>query len=733
MDLNFSVARRTPLILQSETAECGLACLAMVAGHYGHQVDLATLRARHAISLRGSTLADLMRLAGCLHLTPRPLRLDLEHLAQLRLPCVLHWNLDHFVVLTRVRGDRLTIHDPAAGRQEITLEKFSKHFTGVALELAPTPEFVARKERRSVRLTSLIGRLPGLGEAMGQVLALALVLQLFLLLAPFYMQWVVDEALVAQDQDLVTVLGAGFLLLALLQAGVTALRAWVLMVLGTSLNLQLLTNLFRHLIRLPMAWFEKRHMGDVVSRFESVNVIQRTLTGGFLEALIDGVMVLVTLAMMLLYSVTLTLVVLAAAAGYAVLRFTLYQPLRTATEEQIVRGARRNSHFLETVRGMQSIRLFAHEGPRAAAWQNLAVEEFNAGIRTQRLGILYQAANGVLFGIENVVTIWLGARLVLEGPAAGGFTVGMLFAFVAYKAQFVQRVGALVEKGLELRMLGLHTERIADVALTSPEAVEQDSLAAGEPPAGALAVRGLAFRYGEAEPLVLENVDFEIQAGESVAIVGPSGCGKTTLVKLMLGLLQPTAGVIEADGTPLARLGLARYRGAVASVMQDDQLFAGSIAENIAFFDSQPDPEAIEQAARLAAIHEEITRMPMQYNTLVGDMGTVLSGGQKQRVLLARALYRQPRILFLDEATSHLDVARERSVNEAIRGMKLTRVIVAHRPETIASADRVIVLQGGRVTNVMHTVAGSQTQTGERRPHGSEGTHPASLGGALAG
>lgn len=707
MRLDFSPCRSTPLILQTETAECGLACLAMVAGHHGHRIDLATLRARHALSLRGATLADLMRLAAHLQLTPRPLRLELAHLPQLQLPCVLHWDLNHFVVLVRVRADRVTVHDPATGRRELAMAEFSKHFTGVALELAPGAEFVPKSEIRRVRLRTLIGRLPGLAGAMVQVLALALVLQLFMLVGPFYMQWVVDEALVAQDRDLVAVLGVGFLLLALIQAGVTALRAWVLMVLGTSLNLQLLANLFRHLIRLPMAWFEKRHMGDVVSRFESVNVIQRTLTTGFLEALIDGVMVFVTLAMMMFYSLQLTAVVLVAATLYALLRCLLYRPLRVATEEQIVRGARQRSHFLETVRGMQSIRLFAHEAPRAAAWQNLAVDEFNAGIRRQRLAILYQGLNGVLFGVENIVTIWLGAMLVLDAGLGSGFSVGMLFAFVAYKAQFVQRIAALTEKALDLRMLGLHTERIADVALTAPEPLETLAPGAEAPLAGALAVRNLAFRYAESDPLVLEDVSFSVEPGESVAIVGPSGCGKTTLVKLMLGLLQPSAGRIEADGVPLARLGLGRYRSAVASVMQDDQLFAGSIAENICFFDASPDHARIEHCARLAAVHEDIAPMAMQYGTLVGDMGTVLSGGQKQRILLARALYRAPTILFLDEATSHLDLARERSVNEAIRGLSLTRVIVAHRPETIASADRVIVLGGGRVANEMHAVKGS--------------------------
>lgn len=463
----------------------------------------------------------------------------------------------------------------------------------------------------------------------------------------------------------------------------------------------MITNLFRHLIRLPMSWFDKRHVGDIVSRFDSLNVIQRTLTTGFLEALIDGVMAMVTLGMMLFYSIKLALIALIAAVVYALLRFALYRPFRLATEEHIVRSAKQQSHFLETIRGMQSIKLHAHESPRTAAWQNLTVDQFNASIRTQRLGILYQGLNGLLFGVENVITIWFGAMLVLDSANGSGFSIGMLFAFIAYKTQFVQRVAGLIEKGLELRMLGLHTERAGDIALTPTEPPDESGSIAAAPLAGRIAVKHLAFRHAETDPLVLHDVSFDIQAGESIAIVGPSGCGKTTLIKLMLGLLQPSGGSIEVDGVPLGRFGVERYRNAVASVMQDDQLFAGSIAENICFFDAQTNYGRIEASARLASIHDDITAMPMQYNTLVGDMGAVLSGGQKQRLLLARALYRQPSILFLDEATSHLDIAREHSVNEAIRALKLTRIIVAHRPETIASADRVIVLEGGKIISDM--------------------------------
>ena len=697
--LQFSLSNRAPVILQTEAAECGLACLAMIASYHGHKINLNGLRAQHAASLRGSTLADLIEIADQLQLASRPLRLELDHLIALKLPCILHWDFNHFVVLTRVQQDRVTVHDPAAGERNLALADFSKHFTGIALELMPTNAFVARNEMQRVRLRSLIGRLQGLSGTIAQILVLALILQVFAILAPFYMQWVVDHALVAHDHDLVTILGIGFLLLAIVQVSVSAIRSWVLMVLSTTLNLQMMTNLFHHLIRLPMQWFNKRHIGDIVSRFDSLNVIQRTLTTGFLEALIDGVMVLITLGMMLFYNLKLALVALIAATLYGLLRITLYRPLRLATEDHIVRGAKQQSHFLETVRGMQSIKLFAYEASRAASWQNLVIDQFNASIRIQRLNILYQGLNGLLFGLENIITIWIGAMLILDTSNGSGFSIGMLFAFIAYKTQFVQRISALIEKGLELRMLDLHTERVGDVAIAPIEQRDELPPVVSGSLAGQIEVKHLAFRHSGTDPWILQDINFSIQAGESVAIVGPSGCGKTTLIKLLLGLLQPTSGQIEIDGIQLNRMGMARYRQAVASVMQDDQLFAGSIAENICFFDASPDFEKIIASARLAAIHDDIMRMPMQFNTLVGDMGVVLSGGQKQRVLLARALYRQPTILFLDEATSHLDIHCEQAVNHAIQTLKLTRIIVAHRPETIASADRVIRLVAGRVVD----------------------------------
>lgn len=689
--LNFSGGRKTPVIQQTEAAECGLACMAMVASFHGHVIDLPSLRQKFSISMKGTTLSHLIEIANRLKLAARPVKVGLNNLEKLSFPSILHWDFNHFVVLTKVDKDTMTVHDPAHGQRRLKIADVSQHFTGVALELSPMANFQSKVQQQKIRLSQLVGRLPGVTGTVFQIFLLAAVLEFFVIASPFYMQLVVDSAVVSEDKDLLIVLGLGFLMLTLMKVCVTALRSWVVMVLGTTLNLKLLSNLFRHLLRLPMNFFGKRHLGDVVSRFESVNVIQRTITTTFIEGIVDGLMAIATLIMMLVYSWRLAAIVVCAAVLYGVLRLALYRPFREASEEQIIYAAKQQTSFLETVRGVQSVKLFNRQLQRRAIYENRMVDTVNANIRIQKLNILFRTLNGALFGIENITVIWLGAIQIL----AGGFSVGMLFAFIAYKQQFTTRVAGFIEEVIDFKMLELHMERVGDVALAEPEPDEVDNKVSALPQNSLLEVRNLSYRYSDAEPPVLSNINLLIEEGESVAIVGPSGCGKTTLLKVMLGLLAPTKGEVRLGGINLTHLSTWDYRDWVAAVMQDDQLFAGSIADNISFFDQAADPQWIERCAELAAIHNDICAMPMGYNTLIGDMGTVLSGGQKQRILLARALYKRPRILFLDEATSHLDAAREQLVNHAIKELEITRVIIAHRAETIASANRIIVLGQG--------------------------------------
>lgn len=693
--LNFSGGRRLPVILQTEAAECGLACLAMIAGFYGYRTDMTAIRRRFSISSHGLTLKHLIDMAARLQLSSRPLRLEPDQLAQLQLPCVLHWEMNHFVVLKEVRRKAVVIHDPAIGERVLTKDAFAKGFTGVALELVPTEDFKPAEDKQPLRLSQFWSRIAGLKRSLLQVLALSLLLQLFAVVTPLYMQTVVDDVVLRKDTDLLLVLAIGFGLLLLVETGTRALREFVILHVSNRLNIQMAANLFRHLIRLPMDYFAKRHIGDIVSRFGSLDTVRQLLTTGLIAAVVDGIMAVITLVAMFIYDTRLTLIVLVSVTLYALLRLALYRPLRLLTEERIVASANTDTHFMESVRAIQTIKLFQKENERQGQWQNRLAESLNKNIGIARWGIGYQTLNQLLFGLENLVVIYFAATAVMGSV----ISLGMLYAFMSYKTRFVQSMDGLIGKWIELKMLGLHLDRLSDIAYTQAEAVDdQVAVSANNalpnggyaPLKGRIEVRNLSFRYGETEPPVFQDLSFEIMPGETVAIVGPSGCGKTTLIKCLMGLLKPTTGEILIDGQPLRQL--SHYRNQIAGVMQDDTLMSGAIADNIGCFESQLDMARVIQCAQLACVHDDIMHIPMQYNTLVGDLGASLSGGQKQRIVLARALYRAPHILFMDEATSHLDVMNEARVNAHIKGLNITRVLVAHRPETVDSAGRRIDL-----------------------------------------
>ncbi len=686
--LNF-FRRSVPLIMQTEAAECGLACVTMIAGYHGIETDLQSMRRDHSVSLKGSTLKSLIDIADSMNLAARPLRVELPALAQVRLPAIAHVDFNHFVVLTGVGKDSVSLHDPARGARTVAFAEFSKHFTGIVLELTPTPSFSKRKSIERFSIWAIIGSARGFRSALMRLIALALAFEVFALAMPWLTQLTVDEVIVSADRDLMTVLALGFALLILIQTAISALRGWLLLHLTSTLSLQVLTQLFSHLLRLPLAFFEKRHVGDLLSRFASMDAIQRTLTGSSLEVLIDGVLAITMFIVMAIYSVQLTLVVLAVAVVYAMLRGALFRPMREAVNEQLIFAAQQQTHFIESLRGMQAIKLHMGEADRLSRWQNAVVDTVNASIRAQSLTLTYKTASFALFGLENVLIVWLGAREVISG----GFSVGMLLAFIAYKIVFVTRLSNLIDKFTEFKLLDLHAERVADVALTSVET-------RGQAPAPDLSkatwiVENLGFRYGPHDPFIFRNVSFTVEPGDSVALAGRSGAGKTTLAKVVVGLLPATEGRVLIDGLDIREIEPTSLRAQLSAVMQDDYVFAGSISDNVSLFDTEADVARVTESLKAAALSDEVARMPMGTDSLVGNTGSALSGGQRQRLLLARALYRQPKFLLLDEATSALDAERERAVNQVVKNLGITTLLIAHRESTVAMAGKRVEL-GGR-------------------------------------
>jgi ATP-binding cassette subfamily B protein RaxB len=685
--------KRLPLFLQTEAAECGFVCLAMIANYHGHLVDLCSMRRRFPISsARGTTLADLINLSHRLEFNVRPLRVELEYLPQLQLPCILHWDLNHFVVLKEVTARRVVLHDPARGLVRLSHGKVSKHFTGVVLELDPAENFKPIQDGRPISIRNVTGRIVGIKRSLLKILLLSFSLEAFVLVSPFFLQGVIDQVLVSSSRQLLGLLAAGFLMIALFQGAVTGLRGWVLTWVSARINTQWKTNLFHHLLSLPMDYFERRHMGDVLSRFISVEVIQHTLTTNFVTAILDGLTGCLVLILLAAYSIPLTGIILLALAAYSLLRWISLRQLRDAQAEQIQQTANLETSLIESIRGIQTIKLANAQPERITRFGNTSVEVARRNLTVQRIGIGFEALNQILFGTQRVALIGLGALSVLNQQ----FSAGMLVAFIAYSELFTTRIRSLIDKAVELRLLRLHAERIADIALMPPEK-DVDTPYGGSIPDDAIEIDKLSFRYAETEPWIVRNCSFRIEPGESVALIGPSGCGKTTVAKLLLGLLNPQEGVVRIGGIDIRKYGLEQYRNLFGTVMQDDQLFTGSITDNITFFDPTADMAQAEEAARQAAIHEEILAMPMAYETLIQDMGSTFSGGQKQRILLARALYRKPKYLLLDEATSHLDIFNEERINAVIRGLQVTRIVIAHRPQTIVSADQIFTLQNGEI------------------------------------
>ena len=687
--LNFLWIQRRilPMILQNQMAECAHACIAMISSFWGQSLDLHALRQLHPPSTQGATLRDISNIFQSLGFYTRALQVPLRALKHVRGPALLHWDMNHFVVLKRVCRNRVVIHDPALGVRDCDFAEVSRSFTGVVLEVERIDNTPVTHLYSKLSAWGLMTLMHGAAWLGFLLLLVSLSMECLSLLMPLMMQYVTDHVIAVSDADNLAGLLSGFILLMCFLAMIELLRSQMVLHATIHLTDQLSSWTMRHLLRLPLAFFEARHQGDIQSKLYTVNEVQRKVGVDFIHALLDGFMALLHLGVMLMYSVALTSMVACTLLLYWMIRCGFYVLLKRHTAASLHLHAKVASIVLDLLRAITTLKAFAKESMAFNWWRNGSITALNADIRVAHVQAILQVVQQWLFNVEHVVVMGLGAWMVLEQR----LSLGMLLAFLAYRGMLVSKAMALIQQFNDYQLMSISLQRLGDILIQEPEKISEG---VDDTPLiqGGLTLRDLGFRYHPSMPYIFQAINLTVTPGERVVLVGPSGCGKSTLLKVMMGLLAPTCGQIMIDGHSIDAVGLKKYRQSVASVMQDDMLLSGSILQNITFFDEQVDRDWLHTVAQWMCIHDTIRHFPMGYETLVGDMGSTLSGGQKQRLLLARALYKKPKILFLDEATSHLDVENERLINQALASLAISQVIVAHRPQTIASADRIITL-----------------------------------------
>jgi ABC-type bacteriocin/lantibiotic exporter with double-glycine peptidase domain len=684
-------ARQIPFIQQLSATECGVACLTMVLGYYGKQIPLSDVRDVLGVQRDGVNALALLQAGRWYGLRGRGVRLGLEELPYLAKGAILHWEFTHFVVFERWRKDGVTIVDPAYGRRWVPMEQFSRGFTGVALIFEPADDFQPEADRRHV-VWGYVKSMVGHSGLLGRIGVLSLLLQLFALAVPLLTGMLIDRVIPHGDQHLLTVLCIGMLVMVLFAFLASLIRAHLLLYLRTHLDTQMTLGFLEHLAMLPYAFFQQRAEGDLMMRVNSNAQIREMLTSAALSALLDGALASVYLIILLLASPAMAALVLGLGLLQGGLFLLSYRRHRELMSQDLQTQAKAQSYLVQMLAGIETLKASGLEDRAVEQWSHLFVDELNVALKRGRLSALVEASMHALRMGSPLLVMWFGGLQVLSGS----LSIGTMLALNALASGFLSPIATLISTALQLQLLRSYIERLEDVLQAPPEQ-DKGRLVRAPRLAGAIELDNVSFNYG---PLVaggIRQVSVRIAPGQKVAIVGRSGAGKSTLAKVLLGLYQPSSGRVLYDGLDLARLDLHSVRQQCGIVTQRSYLFGTSIRENITLQDPTTPLAQVVEAAQRAGIHEDIIAMPMGYDTLLLDGGGSLSGGQRQRVALARALVHHPAILLLDEATSALDAITEAQVHRHLAALRCTRIVIAHRLNTIRDADLILVLEDGTI------------------------------------
>ena len=692
--------RRYACVRQNDQSDCGAAALATVALHYRRAVGLQQLRDLAGTDRIGTNLLGLVEAAEKLGFSAKGVKGPYEALPTVHLPAIAHVRteegLGHFIVLHRVHKDGVVVADPARGVRRLSRAEFTRRWTGYLLLLVPEqgaagprPDQVPPGPWR--RFLSLLGWHRAL---LIEAFACALLMTALGVASSYFIQHLVDNVLVRNEGRLLNALGAGMLLILLFRTLFGALRQYLLAHVGRKVDLTLIAGYARHLLRLPMRFFETRRVGEILSRVNDAAKVREAVSGTALTALVDGVLVLLLLAVLWAYDWPLALVA-TAFIPLLLLSVMAYHPAtlrrsRAAMEDAALLSA----HLVEDVSGVETVKAFGAERARAEEGEGRLVRLVQSIYGLQKINLGMSSLALAVTALAGLVILWYGGHRVMTGP----LTIGQLMFFNSLLAYLLGPLERLASVNLKLQDALVAVDRLYQILDLEPEPTGRADKASFEAVRQAIEVREVTFRYG-CRANVLDKLSLSIPAGKTVAVVGESGSGKSTLLKLMLGFYAPTEGRVLVDGTDLQDFDLDSWRGRVGLVAQDPFVFNGSVRANIALGRPAATLNEVMAAARAAGLEEFIAGLPERYDTLIGERGANLSGGQRQRLAIARALLRRPEVLIFDEATSHLDTATERAIQENLRTALAgkTVVLVAHRLSTIKGADRIYVLHQGRV------------------------------------
>ncbi len=682
--------RRVPFIPQVEAVECGAASLTMVLAYHGRHEPLSAVRRACGVSRDGSTAKNIYYAAVSYGLKPRARSIDLPDLLDVRTPAILHWRMEHFVVLEAMLPDgSARIVDPAVGPRHVLVEELGRSFTGICLELTPTETFEKRKKQggTSRRIVQL---LRGFGAPLALLAWTALAIDLLAVSTPLATQLLIDRVVGAGRLSWLD--AVGWILLALVALGIaySVLRDVFTLRIRRYLDERLTLEFVGHMFDLPLHFFSQRPTGDLVGRVRSLQALRDLLGAQTAALLVDGVMLVGYLGVMLLFDVQLTAVVLVMAVLYVIAFLASRPGLAEIAQEKELRNAAATANLIGMLRGIATVKAAGGERRARVDWLNTFVGALNAG---SRFALRYQAATTVLTLLKLgavVLVLLFGARRALSGE----LSIGTLVGFQLLQAGFLGPLQKIVEAILRLQSLPTVLARMDDVLAYAPE---QSGGTKAPPLAGRIVVEDVTFRYAEQSAPVLQDVSLTIESQTKVAFVGASGSGKSTLAKLILGLYRPSSGRILLDGHELTTLDLASVRRQMGVVLQETALFGGTVAENIRMSNPDAPMEHVVAAARVAQIHEDIEALPRGYETDLAQQGGTLSGGQRQRLALARAILHRPPILVLDEATSALDAVTEAAIERYLKTRRCTRLVIAHRLSTVRDADRIFVFEAGRL------------------------------------